>query len=554
MTALALRAATTARRTPVPVGLRLGLLVLASVAAFWFSLQSLSGQWRYETPLADLVLVPALAVVVLVAASRRHPYVGVLRLGWFDLLAGTALLGLALAIVVAGPVLWSKYFWAMRLDLLALPLFVAAGILLLFGARAIVPFGFPVLSLLLAWPLPYLALLERALGGFTQATVDAVGAVAPRLGVATPAPGGDGAFLLHHGGGTFSLSVGSACSGVNALVGFFVIGVFALYFVEGRLSRRLAWLALGALLVWVANIVRILMLFAVGSAFGERAAITLLHPVAGLVALNVAVLILLGRMRRFRLFWRELEPVEVDSPLATPAPPEKRASATRLAGRIALIGAAASVFAIANGQLATAAGGLTNDGVPAIPAFAARPVAAAGWTIRRSETIGWAGPYYGDHSSWVRYVLRPQQPGRSAFTVWLDAVRSPNLGALDAYTLAHCYAFHGFTVDAAHRVDLGEGVIGQSFVYTTSRADWHAVGWQWPVRRNGRVEHERLVLIAASNARPDARRSASSGGASGFVLSLLDLRSPHHDANRQLTRALQTVAAGIVRRRIGAVS
>jgi exosortase/archaeosortase family protein len=555
VTALAVRGAATARSAPVPVGLRLGLLGSCSVAGFWFSLQSISGQWRYETPLADLVLVPILAAALFVGVSRRHPYVRDVGLGWFDLLAGTAVLAVALGLVVVGPILWSKYFWAMRVDLLALPLFLGGAILLLFGARAIVPFAFPVLSLLLAWPLPYLAVLERLLAGFTQATSDAVATVAPRLGVATPAPSaGDGVFLLHHGPRTFSLEIGSACSGVNSVVGFFVLGVFALYFVDGRLSRRLAWLALGVALVWIANVVRILALFAVGSGFGEHAAVALLHPVAGLIALNLAVLILLGQMRRFRLFWRELEPAEVDSPLAAPAPPERRASATRLSGRVALIAAAAAVFAVANGQLATAARGLTNDGLPAIQAFTARPLAARGWTIRRSETIGWASPYYGEHSSWVRYVLRPRRPRRGAFTVWLDAVRSPNLGALDAYTLAHCYAFHGFTVYGARRVDLGEGVIGQSFVYTTSRADWHAVGWQWPVRRRGRVEHERLVLIAASRTRPAGGSSSSGGGASGFVLSLLDLRSPDRDGNPQLTKALQRVAAGIVRRRIEATA
>ena len=555
MSALAFRALATARSAPVPTGLRLGLLGSCSVVAFWFSLQSLSGQWRYETPLADLILVPCLAAGLFVAASRRHPYVEALRLGWFDLLVGVMLLALALALVVGGPVFWSKYFWAMRLDLVALPIFVAGAILLLFGARAIVPFGLPVLSLLLAWPLPYLALLERALGGFTQATIDVVTPLATRAGVAAPSPGaGDGTFLLHHAGRTFSLSIGSACSGVNALVGFFILGVFALYFIEGHLSRRLLWLLLGAVLVWVANVVRILVLFAVASAFGERLAIALLHPIAGLVALNLAVLLLLGQMRRFRLFWRELEPAEVDSPLAAPAPPEKRASTTRLAGRVVLIAAAAAVFAVANGQLASAARGLTNDGLPAIPAFTTQPLASPGWSIRRSETIGWAGPYYGDHSSWVRYVLRPRQIGRAAFTIWLDAVRSPNLGALDAYTLAHCYAFHGFAVDLARRVDLGEGVIGQSFVYSTSRGYWHAVSWQWPVRRGDRVEHERVVLIAATSARPARVRSAPAGGAAGFVLSLLDLHSPNRETNRQLTNSLQSVARGIIRARIEAAA
>ncbi len=102
MTALALRAVATARRAPVPVSFRLGLLLPCSAAAFWFSLQSLLGQWRYETPLADLILVPLLAVGVFAAATRRHPYVGVLRLGWFDLLLATGLLGAALALLVLG--------------------------------------------------------------------------------------------------------------------------------------------------------------------------------------------------------------------------------------------------------------------------------------------------------------------------------------------------------------------------------------------------------------------------------------------------------------------
>ena len=537
----------------MPVSFRLTLLAGSSAAAFWYSLRSLSGQWRYETPLADLVLVPLLAAVLFVAASRRHPYVGKLRLGWFDLLAGTTLLAGSLALVAVGPVYWSKYFWAMRLDLLAFPIFVAGVVMLLFGARAIVPFGLPVLSLLLAWPLPYLALLERLLGAFTSATSGAAAFLAPRLHLASPVPSsGDGVFLLHHGHQSFSLAIGSACSGVNSLVGYFILGVFALYFVEGRLSRRLAWLACGAVLVWAANVARILALFAVASGFGERAAIALLHPVAGIIALNLAVLLLLGLMRRFHLFWRELEPAEIDTPLATPAPPEKRASVLRVSTRVVLIGAATVIFAVADGALATTARGLTNDGVPAIPAFAARPLSAPGWRIGKSETIGWAAPYYGNHSSWVRYVMRPRRPGSGAFTIWVDAVRSPNLGALDAYTLAHCYAFHSFTVDAAQRVDLGNGVFGNAFVYTSPRADWRAVSWQWPVRRRGKVEHERLILIAASDARPRGPDAPSSGGSFSRVLSLLEWRSSGHDANPRLTRALQRVAAGIVRRRIEA--
>ena len=536
----------------VPVALRLALLVSCAAAAYSFSLRSLGGEWRYETPLADLVLVPLLAVGVLVASWRRHPYVGALRLGRLDLVLGPACLLVAFTVVAAGPTLWSKYFWAMRLDLLTLPLFVAAGIVLLFGARAVVPFAFAVGSLLLAWPLPYLALLEHTLEAFTRGTAAVVAAAAPRLHLATLDPTSDGTgFLVQHGEHRFSVVVASACSGANSLVGFFVLGVFALYFLEGRIVRRLAWLAAGAAVVWVFNIVRVLAILGAGAAFGERAALGILHPVGGLVALNAAVFVVLRSMRRFGLRWRQLGPADVDSPLAEPAPPQRQATPRRIVVRVGLLVCATVLVGLANGQLATAARGLSNDGEPAVAPFTERAVAGRGWTVRRLETIGWAAPYYGRHSSWVRYILRPRSNGSGTFTVWLDAVRSSDLGALDAYTLAHCYAFHGFTVDATRHVDLGDGVIGEAFVYTTSRTRWHAVSWQWPVRlADGRVDHERIVLLAASRARPSDGGGPSSGGISRLVLRLLSLRAQNDDENPALTHALQNVAAGIVAARI----
>ena len=104
--------------------------------AYHFSLRTLASDWRYDTPLAHLVLVPPIAAALLVAASRRHRYVAFLRLGRFDLVLAGMFAAAALGLVAAGPALWSKYFWAMRIDLLTLPLFAAAAIVLRFGALA----------------------------------------------------------------------------------------------------------------------------------------------------------------------------------------------------------------------------------------------------------------------------------------------------------------------------------------------------------------------------------------------------------------------------------
>jgi exosortase len=547
--------ATAALRTPVKAGPRLVAAIVSVAVAYHFSLHSLAAAWRYETPLADLVLVPPLAAVLLVAASRRHPYVASLRLGRLDLLIGGLLVVAALACLFVGPVYWSKYFWAARLDLLTLPLFAAAGVALLFGSRALVPLWFPLAFLLLAWPLPYLAVLEHVLEWFTQTTASAVAHVNDVAGIASAVAGSGGSrYVVMHAGHQIVVSVASACSGVNSLVGFGVIGAAAVWFIRGGIVRRLLWLACGACLVWGLNVVRIVVVLLVANRLGEHAAFDVLHPVAGIIALNVAFLVALSLLPLFGLRRRRLhdEDEVVDTPLARTAPPAEQATPRRLAARLVVLIAATTMLALADSQLQASATGFTSSGRTALAAFVERPLVPRGWTVRPVETIRWATPYYGRHSTWVRYRIRPDERLARAgrFTVWADAVLSPDLGALDAYTLAHCYSFHGFDVEAARRVDLGNGVIGQLFVYRTERSTWHALAWQWPVLRRRKVEHERIVLLANALTRPRVRATASSGSLTREALALLDARARDDDPNAHLSRALGRLGSDMITARI----
>jgi exosortase/archaeosortase family protein len=535
----------------VSVRLRLVAVLACTALAYTFSLQSLLGGWRYDTPLADLALVPLLGALLLFASTGRYPHVAWLRLGSADVPCAVLCLLAALAIVAAGPVMWSKYFWASRIDLLTLPLFVLGALVLLFGLRSVIPFGFAIGFFLLAWPLPYLMLLEQTLGFFTSATAWTVDLLAVPTGLAERAAGGDGGlFVIEHEGSRFSVAVASACSGVNTLVGFLVVAVFGAYFVRGAFVKRLLWLAAGALLVWSFNVLRVLAILAVGGMFGEQAAFKVLHPVSGLIALNAAALVLMLAMPLFGLRLRR-NPVDVDSPLAETAEPEERATPRRVSRRLALLVTVTIVFVVASGPLRAAARGFSNDGRPAVTAYVSAPVAAPSWNVKRLERVRFATPYYGAHSVWVRYRLRPSAAARYPFTVWLDAVMSPDLGALNAYTLAHCYSFHNFRVDLERRLDLGAGVVGQAFVYTTNDTHWHAVSWQWPVlRADGEVDHERIVLLASSPVRGTDAEAPSSGGVWNAVLSLLNLRARNNDDNPVLTRAMQGVAAAIVKQRV----
>ena len=538
----------------VPAGPRLAVAIVAVAVAYHFSLATLASDWRYDTPLADLVLVPPIAAALLVAASRRHRYVAFLRLGRFDLVLAGMFAAAALGLVAAGPALWSKYFWAMRIDLLTLPFFTAAAIVLLFGARALVPLAFPIGFLLLAWPLPYLALLERGLTAFTSATASAVERTASLTHVATAVDGSGGSrYVVEHGGDQIVVSVASACSGVNALIGFGVVGIAALWLVRGRVVRRLAWLLAGGALVWSLNVVRIVGVFLAARLLGEHAAFDLLHPVAGIVALNLAFVLLLWLLPLFGLERRRLDDFEVvDTPLARTAVPAQQATPWRIGPRLLLLVVLTGALALADGQLGSAAKGLEESGRPAVAAFVDRPTAGAGWSVQRVEEIGWASPYYGRHSSWVRYRLRPtgQLAARGRFTVWTDAVLSPDLGALNAFTLAHCYAFHGFHVDVSRRVDLGDGVIGQLFVYRTSRTVWHALAWQWPVLRGGKVEHERIVLLANTETHPRMTAGARSSWLTEHMLQYLNAHERNRDPNVALSHSLAALAAEMVSTRI----
>ena len=130
------------------------LLVLLAVG-FRFSLTSLAREWRYDSPSADLVLVPLLAVPLFIVAALRHGYVTRLRQGWGEFVLAFSAVLLSFVGLLFLPAMQGNYFWALRLDMLLLPVVAGAGIALFFGTRALLAFAYPLTMLFLAWPLPW---------------------------------------------------------------------------------------------------------------------------------------------------------------------------------------------------------------------------------------------------------------------------------------------------------------------------------------------------------------------------------------------------------------
>lgn len=528
------------------------LTVVALVAlAFHYSLGSLLADWRYDSPLADLALVPVVFVGLAVVAVHRHPYVGTVRLGRLDLVVAELCALLVVAALALAPLGMANYYWAIRPDLLAMPLMVVAGVALLLGTRSVIALLFPLGFLLLAWPLPLQTLLDRVQAPLTAATGGAVGTALSVLPLGgRVVPGSGDVQVLVGGAHGFTLSVASACSGLTGAVGLLVVGGAGLFLLAGPLRRKLLWLGAGMLAALVLNVLRILGIVALGAAAGEHVAMDLLHPVAGLVLLDALLVAMVRALPAFGLALRPLrERVVSDVPLTAPqAGPRHDPRRTRRTAGFAVVAVA---VALLDSGLSSSASAFDNGGRPAAVAFAQREEVGSGASIVAVSQNDWARTYFGPDSQWRRYVLQPQR--RDGYTVWLDAIDTSDLAALRAHPVAGCYRFHGFATPVRKRVVLAAGVVAQRFVYTRpDGAQWHTLSWQWPVTTaDGRVRQERVVLLASSlreapvAVSPEGRRPGLP--VRDTLVELLDRNAPDHDANPALTAALVARADSLIR-------
>ena len=241
-------------------------------------------------------LVPIIALILAGVNSRPSQPEPAIHDRQTDYIVGVPLMAAALCANLFLPSKLSAMFWVWRIDLLTLPFFVAGAVAVIFGVRVVWRQKVAVAFLLLAWPYPYTSVLLGVLNAFTTATLFALTKILHVVHVATPTAGGsdNAVFTVVHHGHPFNLSVISACSGVNSVVGFLLIGAAFAAVIRGPLIRKLLWLAGGMLLLWVFNLGRLILVFWAGKQYGEHFAIDVLHPYIGLVlfVLGIGIMIL----------------------------------------------------------------------------------------------------------------------------------------------------------------------------------------------------------------------------------------------------------------------
>ena len=475
--------------------IRPAVAIALILVAYHTSIRSRMAQLSLDTPLAHLALVPVIAVVLaaLKGRARNEPPINDRQLDWIlgvPLLVGPLLMNLVL------PARLSTMFWVWRIDLLSLPFFIAGVVCILFGVRTLWRIRAAVLFMFVAWPFPYNQVLDRWLGEFTKLTISGLKVALGPMPIAVAQPGGDGSiFAITHGTDSIKMSVASACSGANGVVGFFIVGLAFMLIIEGSKLRKVLWLAVGAGLVWLLNIVRILIIFASARAWGEEVALDGFHPVIGLVIFNVAIVAMLVIMKPFGLGIRRNQQVR-SAHVATQ--PNRPRSSTAFCSVVVI----ALAIGVLNNDLSKNDPVASSLGSPRLAAFDTTRETPTGWTLSENQRIEWARRFFGRDSTWVRYTFSDAHrdtPGeiQSTLPVFADIIETSSRDSLTAYGIEACYKFHGYKVSKQRAVELGNGVVGGtlSWVNTDNATTWTTLWWHWPINTPSGTRYERMTLL-----------------------------------------------------------
>jgi exosortase/archaeosortase family protein len=488
--------------------IQLVTLVVVVATAYNYSLTTLLQSAGQDTPLAYVSLVPAIALALAAIRARPLKPEPPIHDRHVDYTIGLPLMAAAILVNVLLPSRWSTMFWVYRIDLFTLPFFVAGAVAIIFGTRVLWRQKLAIAYLFLAWPYPYQSVLLRVLDAFTNATLFSIERLLAVVHVARPVSSLDSTlFSVVHHGQAFPLSIVSACSGVNSVVGFLLVGSAFAAIVRGPLMRKVLWLVGGMVLLWAINLVRIMFIFWAGRTWGEHVAISVLHPFVGLVTFSLGVVAMV----------LVIKPLGMSIGIGQAAPPPRPAvgpspsrSARRAAVRATVAPAVPKVYlALVVALIAGLILGVTNlglrsynlvataSGEPRLTAFIDQPAVPTGWQVHLTATYDWAKPLFGAASVWDRYTMTATTGGdlHATVPVVADVINTPDLSTFSAYGIENCYQFHGYALADVAQVGLPGGITGQAMSYSSSQfGSWSILYWIVPVKMGGTTSYERVVL------------------------------------------------------------
>jgi exosortase len=488
--------------------------------AYHYSLASLLQTVGLDTPLAYVGLVPFIAAGLAWVNRRPRAFEPAIHDRQLDYIIGLSLVSAAVVAAFVLPARMGDMYWVDRIDLLFLPFFVAGATVLLFGVRIAWRQKVALGYLFLGWPWIYSSVLLGTLGGFTSLTLKGLNASLKVVPVAVAIPGNSGLYEVVHHGRAFPISVVTACSGVDGMVGFLLIGAALAAIVSGSWTRKILWLATGLVLLWITNLLRLLVIFWTGQKAGPQIALGVLHPVAGLIMFCVGVGLMALLMKPFGL-----------NRAGAARPPSVRAKTVvnatpRVFAVMGILLVSAVALSVNNSSLRSYNLVASATGEPKLGSFLADPADPRGWTATFETEYTINKPLFGEDSRWFRYLYLPTSPTssslHSSLPVTADVIDAGSLSGFDEYGVTACYTFHGYTLRDVSTVDLGDGVTGQALSYSgeTAVQNWSIVYWILPVATGSGTRYERVILYLQNTPSGTVSLSPTAPGAAQLAESL----------------------------------
>lgn len=518
-------------------------IVLVTAVAYSLTLGSMFDYLRLETPLAYLPLLPFFSIGIALFTAHRYRNVSAgIRDRQIDFLIGIPMIVFAMLLITIVPALASTYYWSNRPDVLSMALFAGGLITIFYGINWFWRLKGALVFLVLMWPALYLNIMPGVMQSFTDATNGALAKVVHLLPLGVSLTGQPGLLSVHQASGApLTVSVGTACSGADSVLGFLLIGAAILTAVGGGGPRKLLWMIVGLGLTFAVNVLRLTSILALASAGHPDLALGGYHAVIGLILFT---LVIAAMMRLLPLFGLRPRPDVVPTGRSRQLVPAARRPMTVRRRRIVIgtMTALAVLVGLANQGLAPYAAFQDGTGSPSVLPFSTTS-APAGMQVSYYQDYPWAKQYFGANSTFTRYYVsgapsNSKSPKTTTAAlvqtnlVYADVVRTDDKGSLDAYNLQNCFLFHDYNITTSQRIDVGDGVTALLLNYAAPGNPpqrWATVSWAWPVDYKGQTYFERVTLTSSlTNGGADADVSPS-GGFQGMLVSFLNLLNGSHD-------------------------
>lgn len=218
----------------------------------------------------------------------------------FRLIPINAFAGVLLLLTSFGIYLHASHtMMSQEYHVLALIIFVASCILILFNLSVLRQLIFPLLLLALLFPPAEIlygagSALSAISSTITYSVLAAVGyPVSLNIRYENP-----WLQVIRQDGTPISFSVDPACSGVYSLMGFLVFALFIVYLIRGSLWKKIVAFSIGFPLIYSLSITRLVTIVLVGYYCGETISMDLFHALGGWILVFAGTLLVLFFFRK----------------------------------------------------------------------------------------------------------------------------------------------------------------------------------------------------------------------------------------------------------------